>query len=53
MPIINTTGMYIHRDEQLRWRWYFYTSSGVCLASQKSYETRQEAVVAMQDYDAE
>jgi|JI61114BRNA_FD_contig_21_2959013_length_395_multi_6_in_0_out_0_1 hypothetical protein len=47
------SSIYIHRDEQLRWRWYLYAPTGVCFVSQQSYATTEEAVLAMQEYDAE
>lgn len=55
MPINNRSlgSMYIHRDEQARWRWYFYTSPGICFVSQQSYATAEEAVLAMRDCEAE
>lgn len=50
---IKNSSIYVHRDEQLRWRWYLYTSSGLCFVSLQSYSTTEEAMHAMQEYDAE
>lgn len=47
------SNIYIHRDEQSRWRWYLYTPTGICFVSLQSYATTEEAKLAMQEYDAE
>jgi hypothetical protein len=45
--------LYLHKDETQKWRWYFYTPSGMCFVSSGSFASEREAREAMSEYENE
>lgn len=45
--------LYLHKDETQKWRWYFYTPSGMCFVSSGSFASEREAREAMSEYEDE